>query len=89
MGDDRNIFTIIKEYIKGNGRQRYQIRLLNCFEYSTVNTSFIESITPDPVDIPTSPQDLDPQVMIEYITQEDLYRLWNCTMDDTVSKKID
>ena len=81
------ICIVIKEYLKGNGTQGYQVRPLNDSLHSTVSGANIQLIQPDPADIPDSPKDLDPEVVHKCLTKEDLFKLWNCSIDDTVSKE--
>ena len=63
------------------------IRPLNTIEYIVVKESNITLIPPNPADIPNSPQDMDPKVVQTCLTGEDLQRLWDCSIDDTVSKE--
>ena len=84
---DKKICIITKEYIKGNGTQGYQVRPLNGIQHSAVDGIEIEIIPPDPSDIPHSSNDLDPDVVQRCLTEEDLHKLWNCTIDNTVSKE--
>ena len=80
-----NICIITKEYTKGNGTQGNQVSPRNDLQQSTVDRSDIELISSDPVDIPHSSQDLDPTVVKTCLIEEDLHKLWDCTIDDTVS----
>ena len=84
---DIKICIITKEHLKEDGSQGYEVRLLNILTHSIVNEPSIELIPSDPSDIPTSSQNLDPYVMKTCLIEEDLHRLWNCTIDDTVSKE--
>ena len=81
------ICIVTKKYLKGNGTQGYQVRPLNDSLHSIVNEDDIHLIKPDPADIPHSPTDLDPEVVHKCLTKEDLHKLWNCSIDDTVSKE--
>ena len=63
------------------------MRPLNESTHSTVEGGDIQLIQSDPADIPDTPEDLDPEVVQRCLTEEDLHKLWNCTIDDTVSKK--
>ena len=78
------VCIITKEYIKGNGSQGYQVRSLNSFEHSTVDESFVEIIPPESADIPTSPNDLDSEVIQTSLVEEDLHKLYNCAISYTV-----
>ena len=81
------ICIITKEHLKDDGSQGHQVIPLNILTHSIVNESSIELIYPDLADIPTSPQDLDPHVEQTCLTEEDLRKLWTCTIYNTVSKE--
>ena len=84
---DRKVCIVTKEYLKGNGKQGYQVRPLNDSLHSTVSGDNVQLIQPDPADIPESPEDLDPEVVHRCLTNDDLQKLWDCSIDDTVSKE--
>jgi len=44
-------------------------------------------INPDPVDIPKPHQDLNEKIMTSCIIKENLEKLWNFPIDDTVSEE--
>ena len=85
FGDNRKVCIVTKEYIKGNGKQGYHVRPFNNLQHITVDGSDVELIPPDPTDIPHTPEDMDPEVVQNCLTEEDLHKLWNCSIDDTVS----
>ena len=68
-------YALSLKNIKGDGRQGYQVRPLNDSLYSTVNGADVKLIPPDPVDIPNTPEDMDPEVVQKFLTEEDLYKL--------------
>ena len=87
LKSDIKICIITKEHLKEDGSQGYQVRPLNILTHSIVNEPSIEVIPSDPSYISTSSQNLDPYVMKTCLIEEDLHRLWNYTIDDTVSKE--
>ena len=52
-----------------------------------MNGADVELILPDPADIPETIEDMDPEVVQTCLMEEDLHKLWSCSIDDTVSKE--
>ena len=57
------------------GQQQYTIRPLNGTTTSVSSPSKLKEITPNRLDIPTGPANLDTEVMTEILPKEDLDKL--------------
>ena len=73
----------MREYRKPDGGREYEVRQLNSSKRD--KASKVQILNPDSADIHKSHQDLDAEIMTRCITREDLEKLWNCSIDDTVS----
>ena len=65
---------------------RYKIRPLNSQETSTVEEKELQSISPDPADIPLTCKQVDKEILTETLGDEQVKRLWNPMSDNTVTE---
>ena len=75
----------MKEYRRLDSDQEYEVRQLNSSKCDKV--SKVQMINPDPADLPKSHQDLDAKIMTRCMIKEDFEKIWNCSIDDTVSEE--
>ena len=73
----------MRKYRNPDGGREYEVRQLNSSKRG--KASKVQILNPDSVDIHKSHQDLDVEIMTRCITREDLEKIWNCSIDDTVS----
>ena len=77
--------SIITGIIKAEtGHTSYQVRHINGETEQIAALGQVRRIRMEPADIPLQSDDVDTKLLQEELTKEDLKRLWNGTIDDTV-----
>ena len=84
-GNKRQIAIVTKQETN-ELENKYTIRPLNSTTSYEVAAKDIVEIRPSPADIPTSPAEVDTEVMTECLTKEDLETLWSGNIDNTMNK---